>query len=47
MGLFQTNDNSLTGNSIIVGDMIITWDDNEDSRLESEPSCEVPVAKNE
>jgi len=47
MGLFQTHDNALTGNSIKVGDLVITWDDSEDSTLELEPTCDMPGDKEE
>lgn len=45
MGLFETNDNTLTGNSIMVGDMVITWDNNEDTEPESVLNTETPVEK--
>jgi hypothetical protein len=45
MGLFETNDNTLTGNSIMVGDMVITWDNHEDTEPESVLNTETPVEK--
>jgi len=47
MGLFQTNENNSTGNRINVGDLIITWDENEDDKLQSEPCCKMPVDRKE
>jgi hypothetical protein len=43
MGLFETNDNTLTGNSIIVGDMIITWDDDKDTQLDPDTRNDAPI----
>lgn len=40
MGLFVTNDNTVTGNSMMVGDMLITWDDGEESKSETEDSIQ-------
>jgi hypothetical protein len=38
MGLFVTNDNTVTGNSMMVGDMLITWDDGKEPESEAEDS---------
>jgi len=43
MGLFETNDNTLTGNSIIVGNMVITWDDDNTIELDPDTRNETPI----